>query len=187
MGMPTLKRDWTVADLADLPDDGNRYEVLDGILYVTPSPSADHQTAVQALYRLLADYLDRERIGFVFVAPGDVTFSPRRLVQPDLFVVPLQEGRRPRRFADVKHLLLAIEVLSPSTSRADRVAKRTVYREEGVEVYWVVDLDARTVERSVPNDPRVEVLADRIEWHPAGAERPLIIDLEEYFRRVLDA
>jgi Uma2 family endonuclease len=187
MGMPTLKRDWTVADLADLPDDGNRYEVLDGILYVTPSPSADHQTAVQALYRLLADYLDREPIGFVFVAPGDVTFSPRRLVQPDLFVVPLQEGRRPRRFADVKHLLLAIEVLSPSTSRADRVAKRTVYREEGVEVYWVVDLDARTVERSVPNDPRVEVLADRIEWHPAGAERPLIIDLEEYFRRVLDA
>lgn len=187
MAMPILKRDWTVADLAGLPDDGNRYEVLDGILYVTPSPSADHQTAVQALHRLLADYLDREPTGFVFVAPGDVTFSPRRLVQPDLFVVPLQEGRRPRRFADVKHLLLAVEVLSPSTSRADRVAKRTVYREEGVEVYWVVDLDARTVERSVPNDLRVEVLTDRIEWHPAGAERPLIIDLEEYFRRVLDA
>ena len=67
------------------------------------------------------------------------------------------------------------------------MAKRTVYREEGVEVYWVVDLDARAFERSVPNDPRVEVLADRIEWHPAGAEQALIIDLEEYFRRVLDA
>jgi Uma2 family endonuclease len=186
MAMPTLKRDWTVADLADLPDDGNRYEVLDGELFVTPSPSADHQTALQVLHRLLADYLDRERVGFVFVAPGDVTFSPRRLVQPDLFVVPLHDGRRPRRFADVKHLLLAVEVLSPSTSRADRVAKRTVYREEGVEVYWVVDLDARAIERSVPTDPRVEVLADQIDWRPTGARESLVIDVEAFFRRVLD-
>jgi len=187
MAMPSVKREWTVADLADLPEDGNRYEVLDGVLYVTPSPSADHQTAVGLLLRLVGDYLDRERIGFVFIAPADVTFSSRRLVQPDLFVVPLRDGRRPRRFEDVKHLLLAIEVLSPSTSRADRVAKRTVYRAEGVDVYWVVDLDARTFERSVPGDPRVEVLADRIDWHPSGAERPLVIDLEEYFRRLLDA
>jgi Uma2 family endonuclease len=96
MPMPMLKREWIVADLADLPGDGNRYEVLDGELFVTPSPSADHQAAVQLLHRLIADYLDREPIGFVFVAPGDVTFSPRRLVQPDLFVVPLHEGRRPR-------------------------------------------------------------------------------------------
>lgn len=187
MAMPSLKRDWTIADLANLPEDGQRYEVLDGELYVTPSPNADHQAAVQALYRMIAEYLDREPIAFAFVAPGDVMFSPRRLAQPDLFVVPLQNGRRPRSFADVKQLLLAVEVISPSSSRADRVAKRTVYREEGVEVYWVVDLDARTFERSVPSDPRVEVLADSIEWHPAGASQPLSIDLEEYFRRVLDA
>jgi Uma2 family endonuclease len=187
MAMPILKRDWTVADLADLPEDGNRYEVLDGRLYVTPAPSFDHQVALQLLHRLIAEYLDREPVGFVLIAPADVTFSDRRGVQPDLFAMPPHEGRRPRRFEDGGHLMLAVEVLSPSTGRADRVAKRTVYREEGVEVYWVVDLDARTFERSVPNDRRVEVLPDRVEWHPAGAERPLVIDVDEYFRRVLDA
>ena len=184
--MPSLKRDWTVADLAELPDDGNRYEVLDGELYVTPAPTFDHQTALQLLFLLIADYLDREPIAYVYIAPADVTFSPRRGVQPDLFVIPPHSGRRPRRFEDVGHLALAVEVISASSSRADRVAKRTVYREEGVEVYWVVDLDSRTIERSTPADPRVEVLSDRIEWLPAGASQPLAIDLESYFSRTLD-
>jgi Uma2 family endonuclease len=184
--MPNLERNWTVADLDDLPDDGSRYEVLDGALYVTPAPTFDHQAAAQLLFELIAQYLRQERIGFSFLAPADVRFSPRRSVQPDLFVMPPHDGRRPRHFDDEKHLLLAVEVLSPSSSRADRVAKRTVYREEGVETYWVVDLDARTFERSVPNDSRVEVLADSIEWNPVGAEHPLVIDVEDYFRRVLD-
>ena len=189
MAMPKLERDWTVADLADLPEDGNRYEVLDGTLYVTPAPSFDHQTALQLLSRLIAEYLERQPVGFVFIAPADVTFSQRRGVQPDLFVMPPHgaEPRRPRRFEDGRHLLVAVEVLSPATARADRVAKRAVYREEGVETYWVVDLEARTFERSVPTDSRVEVLADRVEWRPAGAARPLIIDVADYFRRVLDA
>jgi Uma2 family endonuclease len=186
MSMPNLKRNWTVGDLADLSDDGNRYEVLDGELYVTPAPSFDHQTAVLLLARLIAEYLDREPVGFLFIAPADVTFSARRGVQPDLFVLPSHDGRRPKHFDEVKHVLLAVEVLSPSTSRADRVTKRTVYREQGVESYWVVDLDARTFERSVPDDPRVEVMADRIEWHPHGAGQPLVIDVEDYFRRVFD-
>jgi Uma2 family endonuclease len=187
MSMPNVRRDWTVADLAGLPDDGNRYEVIDGELYVTPAPSFDHQAALQLLHRLVADYLDREPIGYVLIAPADVTFSERRGVQPDLFVVPPHDRRRPRRFEDVGHLLLAAEVLSPSSVRADRVAKRTVYREEGVEVYWVLDLDARTFEQSVPADPRVEVLANRVEWRPAGAREPLVIDVEDFFRRVLDS
>jgi Uma2 family endonuclease len=186
MEMPSVKRDWTVADLVDLPEDGKRYEVLDGDLYVTPAPSLSHQTAILLLARLIADYLDHERVGFVFVAPADVTFSPRRKVQPDLFVLAPHEGRRPERFEDVGHLLLAAEVVSPSSGRADRVEKRTVYREEEVEVYWVVDLDARTVERSVPDHPSVDVLAERVEWHPRGAAQPFVLDVREYFRRVLD-
>jgi Uma2 family endonuclease len=186
MSMPSLRRDWTVADLAELPDDGNRYEVLDGDLYVTPAPSLHHQAAVFLLARLLADYLEGEGIGFVVIAPADVIFSPRRGVQPDLFVIPPDHGRYPKRFEDVGHLLLATEVVSPSSGRADRVSKRTVYREEGVEVYWVVDLDARTFERSVPDRAGVDVLAERLEWHPDGASRPFVLDIEEYFRRVLD-
>src|SRR5678809_1514286 len=84
--MPTVKRDWTVADIHALPDDGNRYEVIDGELFVTPAPSFRHQRAVLRLAQILGDYLDRERVGYLVIAPADVTFSKKRGVQPDLFV-----------------------------------------------------------------------------------------------------
>ena len=106
-----------------------------------------------------------------------------------MFVLPFSDGgRRASRFADVGRLLLAVEILSPSTARADKVAKRRVFREEGVPDYWIVDLDARTFERSSPADERVEVLADHIEWLPggAGASEPLRIDVAEFFHAVLD-
>lgn len=184
--MPTLKRHWTVDDLADLPDDGQRYEIIDGELFVTPSPSLRHQEAIAELHVLLREYLTRERVGHAYFAPADVIFSPTRAVQPDLLVLPLVHGRRPKKFGDVGTLLLAVEVLSPSTARADRVAKRRMFRDEGVADYWIVDLEARTVERSTPDDPRVEVLSDRIEWFPAGAGSSLVVDVVDYFKRVLD-
>jgi Uma2 family endonuclease len=83
--------------------------------------------------------------------------------------------------------LLAVEVLSPSTARADRVVKRAMFRDEGVAEFWIVDLDARTFERSTPADSRVEVLDLRIEWRPEGASTPLVIDVTRYFADVLDA
>jgi Uma2 family endonuclease len=186
MHMPQLERYWTVADLEDLPDDGNRYEVIDGELFVTPAPALKHQEAAFQLGRVLADFLERQHVGHAFIAPGDIIFSPKRGVQPDIFVTPLFNGRRPERFADVGHLLLAVEVLSPSTARADRVSKRRLYREEQVDEYWIVDLDARTIERSTPVDARVDVLADTLQWTPNGAAESLTIDLVAYFRRVLD-
>ena len=105
---------------------------------------------------------------------------------PDVFVLPLVDGRRPRRFDEVSRLVLAVEILSTTTARADRVAKRTLFREEGVLEYWVVDLDARTIERSTPADARVDVLDARIQWRPEGALTSLSIDLADYFRRVID-
>jgi Uma2 family endonuclease len=176
-----------VDDVHRLPDDGNRYEVIDGELFVTPAPSWRHQEAVVEMHRLLRDYLRQQRVGHAFVAPADVIFSVARAVQPDVFVVPLVDGRRPESFDDVKRLLVAVEILSATTARADRVAKRMIYREEGVSEYWIVDLDARTVERSTPTEPRPEILADRVVWEPDGASVPLIIDLAEYFAAVLGA
>jgi Uma2 family endonuclease len=187
MHMPQLARQWTVDDVHALPDDGNRYEVIDGELFVTPVPRLRHQEAVCELAFLLREYLKRERVGHTFFAPADVIFTPKRFVQPDVFVTRLVNGRQPEEFVAASGLLVAAEVLSPSTARADRVAKRTLFREEGVPEYWIVDLDARTFERTTPGDARPEMLVDSLAWHPAGASAPLIIDLVAYFDRVLDA
>ena len=154
MHMPTLKRRWTADDLRDLPDDGNRYEVIDGELFVTPAPSWEHRRAAAELFLLIAAYLEREHYADVLIAPADVSFSRTRSVQPDLFVVPLVDGRRPRS-SGRRALLLAVEVLSPSTARADRVSKRVLFRDEGVSEYWVVDL---TRERSNDHRPRMPAL-----------------------------
>lgn len=186
MSMPMLKRQWTVADFEDLPDDGNRYEVIDGELFVTPAPTWTHQRAIDELHRLLRDYVEPSGTGYAYFAPADVVFSPKRGVQPDVFVVPAVDGKRPRSFDQVKRLLVAAEVLSPSTARADRVAKRTLFRDEGVPEYWIVDLDSRTIERSTPDEPRPEILSEQLTWLPDGASAPLEIDLQAYFARVLD-
>ena len=151
--MPAFRRQWTVDDLQDLPDDGQRYEVIDGELFVTPSPSYDHQDGVG---------------------------------EPDVFVVPLVSGRRPKSFSEVRQLLLAVEVLSPSTARQDRVVKRALYRDEGVPEFWIVDMDSRTFERSTPADARVDVLDTRVEWLPEGASTPFLLDVPAYFAEVLD-
>lgn len=186
MPMLALKRQWTVDDLEDLPDDGSRYEIIDGELFVTPAPSANHQEACVEIWLRLRTYLDQQRVGHSFMSPADVIFSPRRAVQPDVFVVPLVNGHRPAAWTEIKHLMVAVEVLSPSTARADRVAKRTLFREEGVDEYWIVDLDSRTIERSTPAEARPEILSERLEWSPEGASEPLVIDLPDYFARVLD-
>src|ERR1041384_416896 len=101
MYMHAFGRDWTADDLLDMPDDGQRYEVIDGELFVTPAPSWDHQASLGVLYLRLTEYLERERVGYVFFSPADITFSPRRAVQPDLFVVPPMNGRRPRAYGDM--------------------------------------------------------------------------------------
>ena len=185
MAMPQVKHRWTVAERDALPDDGNRYEVIDGELFVTPAPAWRHQAAVSVLNTVLADYLQRQRVGVVLPAPADVVFADDRGVQPDLFVVPGIDGRRPEHFDEVRRLLLAVEILSPSTARADRVAKRRLYRTEQVPEYWIVDLDARTFERTTPADERPEILVDRLVWQPEGATEPLVLGVPGYFAAVL--
>ncbi len=186
MGMPMPISDWTVAQVLELPEDGNRYEVVDGELLVTPAPALAHQEAVQALYRRLHPFVEAHRIGRVLLSPADIELDDRTLLQPDLFVAPLVEGRRPRSWREIRTLLLAVEVLSSSTARADRQVKRRRYQRHSVPEYWIVDLDARLVERWHPADERPEVLAERLEWRVAPGAPPLEIDLAEYFSEILD-
>ena len=185
MAMPAQHTEWTVDLVRALPDDGNRYEVIDGELYVTPAPSVAHQRAVVELLYLVGPYVNAHGIGEALIAPADVVvYGPRKFVQPDLFVVPLVNGTPMRAWTDVGRLLLAVEVLSPSTEHTDRGRKRILYAEKGVPEYWLVDTDARAIERRRPNDPVVEVLTESIEWTPDPDAPALIIDLPRYFDRV---
>jgi len=184
MGMPAVQDDWTVERALALPADGNRYEVLDGELFVTPAPTYAHQAALSALYRPIDAYVLANELGWLRWSPADIVFSPRRLVQPDLFVIPRGSGREPREWSDVKSLLLTIEVLSPSTARADRHRKRSIYQDQGVPEYWMVDVDARLVERWRPADSRGELITETLEWRPQPDIDPLRIDLGALFDEV---
>jgi Uma2 family endonuclease len=186
MGMPVQDTEWTAELARALPDDGKRYEVLDGELFVTPAPAALHQRALLRLTRALDPYVEAHALGEVFWSPADIEFSPRRLVQPDLFVVPPLPSGRVREWRDISALLLTVEVLSPSTARADRHRKRVIYQSQGVSEYWIIDLDARLVERWRPEDTRPEILADVIFWHPHQDLEALSIDLVQFFAEVLD-
>lgn len=179
------RKHWTVADYMALPDDGKRYEVIDGELFVTPAPIADHQRLVFALGRRLATYLDAAPVGEVLLSPADIEFAADTVVQPDVFVAPLVDGVRPRNWADVTHVVLAVEVLSPSTARVDRTVKRRRYQRAGVGEYWIVDGEARVIERWRPDDERPEILSDELVWHPDAAHEPLRIDLPAFFARAL--
>ena len=117
MAMPAQPTEWTVEMVRALPDDGNRYEVIDGELFVTPAPSVFHQRAVVELLYLVGPYVKAHGIGEALIAPADVVvYGPRKFVQPDLFVVPLVDGTLMRAWTDVGRLILAVEVISPSTT-----------------------------------------------------------------------
>ncbi len=139
------------------------------------------------MYRRLHAHLERSTVGEVIFSPADVRSGPRTSVQPDVFVVrgPVRLG--PRDWPDLGALLLAVEVVSPSTARADRDVKRQLYQPAGVPEYWIVDVDSRLVERWRPADERPEILRETIEWRVEGVAEPLVIDLPALFAEAFGA
>ena len=179
MGMAVT---YYTADLVRaLPDDGQRYEVVRGELLVTPAPRAWHQEIVERIGRALADYTRHAGVGHVFRAPADISWSDDTLVQPDVFVVPLADART-MNWERMKTLLLAVEVLSPSTARSDRFTKRRLYQELGVPTYWIVDPERRCVEVWMPDATFPAVEWEVAIWQPAGATEALRLVLEELFK-----
>jgi Uma2 family endonuclease len=185
MSMPDLARRWTREEWLALPeDDGYRYELLDGELLVTPSPLGPHQRAVWALWERVHPYVKQHRLGLTGLAPSDLDLRSGQALQPDLFVVPFFEGREPLHWHELGIPRLLAEVLSPSTAMRDRNQKRRRYQASGVAEYWIVDTDARLIERWQPDDLRPEILTERLAWQPEPGIPPLTIELGEYFRQV---
>jgi len=160
-----------------LPDDGNRYETVHGELLVTPSPRLTHQLVVCRLLVALDLYLREHPVGTVLPSPADISWGPDILVQPDVFVADTAQVRT-EQWSNVQRLLLAIEVLSPSSTRADRFTKRRLYQEVGVPLYWVVDLEAKAIEVWTPDVQFPTLERERVTWGEFALE------LKELFRPV---
>ena len=183
MAMPAVRTAWTVEMLDDLPDDGNRYELIDGELFVTRAASDVHQLVIVSLVTRLHAYLRPSSVARVIMSPSDVRRPDRERnrLQPDVFVVKLVERQRPPYPFDLADLLLAIEVVSPSNAQYDYQTKRELYLRHGVAEYWIVDPEARTFARWRGAADPAERLTERIEWQPRGLDGPLVINLAELF------
>jgi Uma2 family endonuclease len=182
MHMAVQTHRWTRRDLDRLPDDGNKYEVVGGELFVTPPPSPGHEEIVAILARDLGAYVHVHQIGQLRF-PRSVVVVDDSQVEPDLMVRPIVPPPAPAW--EVAPLpLLVIEVLSDSTRRRDLVAKRAFYIEGGVAEYWMVDGRKRTITVARPGLSDVAV-TDLLRWHPSSATAPFDLDVAAMFRQAL--
>ena len=139
MGMPHASTGWTAERVRAIPDDGNRYELIDGVLVVTPAPRGLHQLAVWELGMRLRGWLRGTGIAELLGSPADIALGEN-------------EMRR--------------------------------YQRAGIPEYWIVDLDARLIERWRPDEARPEVLTDRLIWEPTPGQDALEVDVAAFFATV---
>lgn len=136
----------TYDDYLRLPNDGKRYEILEGEIFVSPSPMTKHQRISRNLLAILHHHVARHKLGEVFSAPIDVVLSDINVVQPDLLFV---SNARKKIITD-KNIHgapdLVVEILSDTSEEQDRVAKKQIYARHGVKEYWLIDPDRETVE-----------------------------------------
>lgn len=172
---------YTVDDLEKLPDDGNRYELLDGVLLVTPQAAAAHQVVVSRIQLKLALALQEPGLAHV-VGPGAVERRPKTQLQPDILVYPARFAPTTDWNKITEHWL-AVEVLSPSSRIYDREFKRDAYLSLGVQQVWLVDWRDESVEVCTAKQP-CRVVRDFIQWAIAGVEVRLA--LQEIFAGLAD-
>jgi Uma2 family endonuclease len=145
LALRSHQADWNYARWETLPDDGHRYEIIDGVLYMTTAPSNFHQWIVRRLDRLVGIPLEDHGLAFVFTAPIGVIMPGCDPVQPDFLAIRRENAsiivnRRIRGVPD-----LIVEVLSPSNHEQDTQIKRHAYAQAGVAEYWIVRPASRDV------------------------------------------
>lgn len=169
---------YTVADLEHFPNDGNRYELLDGVLLVTPAPSFGHETIVSRIAFILATAVQGPGHAHV-LTHGAVSFPPRTQLEPDILVIP-QQFPREAKWHEITEHWLAVEVFSRSSRIYDSEFKRDAYLALGVREVWLVDRDDRSVEVWQTRDKgRTE--RESITWRVPRPAREVRVDLAEVF------
>jgi Uma2 family endonuclease len=180
MHMATSTRRWTRADLADLPDDGKRYEVLHGELLVSPQASYGHQRIAHALAHVLHAYCEKHRIGHV-VGPGAVVFGKNEL-QPDVQVIPGPSQPLATKWEKLPRPMLVVEIVRDSVSRRSALGKkRDAFGERGIEAYWVIDPDKHRALAFTPASAQARAVDDAFRWQPRRDIAPLEIPVAPMF------
>ena len=179
MSMAATTKHWTLEELHSLPDDGNKYEVVHGELFVTPAPTPRHESVLQRLTRILEPYVTTHALGDIY-HPRSVVRVKGSEVEPDLMVrtrprnddVPWDEWPVP---------ILVVEVASPYTRRRDREEKHDFYIHDArIAEYWIVDTEGQTI-TSVRAGAEDRTFAETMTWAPAGAAEPLTFAISYVF------
>jgi Uma2 family endonuclease len=180
MVMPLPLPTFTTDDLRSFPEDGQRYELLEGVLLVTPAPGSAHQVVLGRLLVAVHSYLENAGRAYA-VSPGEIEIAPKTLLDPDLLVFPATYAPG-TAWRKISGWWLAAEVFSPSSRMYDRAYKRDAYLSLGVREVWLVDLDERAVFVSRRGEAERDVRHDReLRWTPEELREPLAIDLASLF------
>ena len=138
--------EWTYSHYAALPDDGQRYEIVNGVLVMSPAPGPEHQSIAVRIAYYVFPHIDLAGIGRLFTAPIDVELGPKNVFQPDIVVVLNAHLDRVAEKKIVGAPNLVVEIASPSTAVFDRLIKYEKYAHAGIAEYWIVKPTTRTVE-----------------------------------------
>ena len=174
---------WTYDDYAALPDDGRRYEIVNGVLVMSPSPDGSHQDAVLRIAHYLLTYVEFAGLGKVRVAPFDVELSPGDVFQPDVLVVLNAHLHRVKEKKVVGAPDLVVEVASQSTAAYDRITKYEKYAKAGVPEFWIANAKARTVQVSVLESDQYRSLGvfHGSQILPSRIVPDLLVHVEQFF------
>ena len=181
MAMPVAVPRYTLEDLESFPNDGNRYELLDGVLLVTPAPNPPHDVVRERIARALYLYFGPSPIARV--SAGAVEIAPGLHLEPDILVLPVTP-KVPARWTDVRTWWLAVEISGRGSRVYDRDFKRTAYTAVGVGEVWRADLAARCVFVTRPGDAAEYRADERLVWHPPQMRVPLVIDVPALFEGI---
>lgn len=178
MEMATKLKRWTLDELHRLPDDGNKYELVLGELFVTPPPNDDHETILARLARILDRYVEANDLGLIYRPRSVVRFKGSE-VEPDLMVRRPAPGIK-NAWQRAPRPILIVEVFSPTTRRRDRDQKKKLYLEVGIDEYWMVDPEQRVVTIVRPGHAD-RVVSEQLTWCPTETSAPFELRLDEIF------
>jgi Uma2 family endonuclease len=181
MAMPATVPRYTLQDLDSFPDDGNRYELVDGILLVTPAPLLPHDVVVMRLMRSLIFYFGPEPAAWVS-GHGVVEIAPNVHMEPDVLVFP--GSTLPESWLEIRDWWLAVEVSGRGSRIYDREFKRPAYLRAGVREVWRADLKERCVYVSTPEWPEERREAGHLKWVPPAGPGPLVVNVPALFEGV---